>query len=87
MALKKDFEITKRGFDGSLVAKDAYIKTESVGGTKFSVSAEISITSKDGELIEKKYCVFQPNMDGPNFIKQAYEHIKTLPEFEGAEDC
>jgi hypothetical protein len=24
---------------------------------------------------------------GPNPIKQAYLHLKTLPEFEGAEDC
>ncbi len=30
---------------------------------------------------------FAPELDRENFIKQAYEHLKTLPEFEGAEDC
>ena len=26
-------------------------------------------------------------LDGPNPIKQAYEHLKTLPEFADAVDC
>jgi citrate lyase gamma subunit len=87
MALKKDFEFTKDGFTGTLVSKDAYIKVESVGGTKSSVSAEVSVTSSDGKLIEKAYHSFVPNLDGANFIKQAYQHFKTLPAFAGATDC
>jgi hypothetical protein len=31
--------------------------------------------------------MFFPSLEGNNFIAQAYEHLKTLPEFEGAEDC
>jgi hypothetical protein len=27
------------------------------------------------------------NLDGKNPIAQAYEHLKTLPEFAGATDC
>ena len=27
------------------------------------------------------------NLDGPNPIKQAYEYLKTLPEFADAVDC
>jgi hypothetical protein len=27
------------------------------------------------------------DIEGDNPIKQAYEHLKTLPEFEGAIDC
>ena len=27
------------------------------------------------------------SLDGPNPIKQAYLHLKTLPEFSGAVDC
>jgi hypothetical protein len=32
---------------------------------------------------------FEPSVaeDAPNFIKQAYLYLKTLPEFSGAEDC
>jgi hypothetical protein len=87
MALKKDFEITKNGFSGTLVATDAYIKVESVNGTKLNVFAEVLVMSKDNEFIEKLYRSFRPNLNGANFIKQAYEHLKTLPEFAGAIDC
>jgi hypothetical protein len=31
---------------------------------------------------------FQPDLEsGDNYIKQAYEYLKTLPEFINAEDC
>jgi len=30
---------------------------------------------------------FVPNLDGPNFIEQGYQYLKTLPEFSGFEDC
>jgi hypothetical protein len=30
---------------------------------------------------------FAPDLNGKNFIAQAYEHLKTLPEFAGATDC
>ena len=30
---------------------------------------------------------FTPDMEGDNFIRQAYLHLKTLPEFAEAEDC
>lgn len=37
-----------------------------------------------GNTVKKfNYC-FVPNMDGGNFIAQAYAHLKTLPEFAGA---
>lgn len=44
------------------------------------------------ELIEtlfpEKIYEFVPNLEsGINFIEQGYEHLKTLPEFEGCEDC
>jgi hypothetical protein len=87
MALRKNFQVTKAGFSGVLVSNDAYIKVESVSGTKLNVCAEISIFSQDNELIEKIYRSFTPNLDGGNFIAQAYFHLKTLPEFAGATDC
>ncbi|KKO91741.1 hypothetical protein AAW12_08750 [Sphingobacterium sp. Ag1] len=30
---------------------------------------------------------FSPDLQGQNFIEQGYEYLKTLPEFEGCEDC
>jgi hypothetical protein len=45
------------------------------------------MTEKEGELIERKVYEFTPNLEGANFIAQAYDHLKTLPEFSGAIDC
>ena len=64
---------------------DAYIKVETVRGSKESLSALVSL-SNDATAIQQTYR-FEPDLDGPNFIKQVYEHLKTLPEFAGAEDC
>jgi hypothetical protein len=42
---------------------------------------------KDGQMLEPKTYRFAPSLDGKNFITQAYEHLKTLPEFAGATNC
>ena len=39
------------------------------------------------DAIKHEQFNFVPNLEGQNFIAQAYEHLKTLPEFAGAEDC
>ena len=41
-----------------------------------------SYLSEDGRQIEKDYADY----DGTMTIVKAYEYLKTLPEFEGAED-
>jgi hypothetical protein len=68
---------------------NAYIAVEDVFGTKESVNVKISVfTSSDRKTkIDKSEFDFAPSMDGANFIAQAYEHIKTLPEFSNAQDC
>jgi hypothetical protein len=40
-----------------------------------------------GNTVKKFSYSFVPNIDGGNFIAQAYAHLKTLPEFAGAADC
>jgi hypothetical protein len=42
---------------------------------------------KDGKKIDNQRFVFVPNLNGENFIAQAYQHLKILPEFAGATDC
>lgn len=64
---------------------NAYIKVESVSGGKDNVTATVS--TKIGENVKTKFYHYKPNLDGSNFIKQAYEHLKTLPEFADAVDC
>jgi hypothetical protein len=65
--------------------KDCYIKVEGVSASKEIASASVSLT-KDALSIARAY-EFVPTMDGGNFIAQAYEHLKTLPEFADAVDC
>ena len=69
----------------SSVTVNAYIKVKSVQGSKETATAAVEFS--DGQTALQKQFVFAPNLDGPNFIKQAYEHIKTLSEFDGAVDC
>jgi hypothetical protein len=86
MALNKIVEITVYG--EKLILRNAYIKIDHVNGNKAQVKAKYVIYSdKNGDIVEEIYVDFVPDMQGYNFIKQAYEHLKTLPEFAGAVDC
>ena len=86
MAIKKDVFFEKTGFEGKLIAKDAYWKIENIAGNKNQMSIEI-YANVDGAQIQRVVSTFTPSLDGSNFIRQAYENIKTLPEFAGATDC
>jgi hypothetical protein len=87
MALSKQFTITKEGFRGELVAESAYSKVSSVSGDKNQLTFVVqTFTAADGIQVAENGYVFEPNLEGTNFIAQAYEHLKTLPEFADAED-
>lgn len=86
MALKKDF--TLRAYNQDVVVKDAYLKVMHVSGNKTTLQVIVGVfQEKDGNLLEKVDTSFSPKMNAVNFIQQAYEHLKTQPEFAGAEDC
>lgn len=85
MALKKTITLTNN-FGLSNTFNDAYIKVKSVSGTKEFVTAYVDY-KKDEKVLVQKGFQFAPDMNGANFIKQAYEHLKTLEEFDGAIDC
>lgn len=84
MALTKS--IIKKVFGQDVVIKDAYIKVESIAGSKQAMSAVVHV-KWGNEVVDVLNCSFLPDLDGDNFIKQAYKHMKTLPEFAGATDC
>lgn len=95
MALSKTLTFSGRSFietpvgrldsGSSSVVMNAYIKVDRVSASKDSASADVSFT--EGEKKTSSSYTFKPNLDGGNFIKQAYDHLKTLPEFAGAQDC
>lgn len=62
-----------------------YIKVEAVTGTKEKANCSVSFTGQKIKM--QKMYEFSHDLDGPNYIKQAYEHLKTLEEFAGCEDC
>ncbi len=53
-------------------------------GVEFRVNY---MSSKGAETFMTKTFECSYSMDGVNPIKQGYEHIKTLEEFAGSEDC
>ena len=87
MALQKDFTFTRNGFEGELIAKNAYFKVSTMHASKDSVLAQVSIwTAANGIEIGGDSFEFVPDMDGDNFIKQAYLQMKKLPRFANAMD-
>jgi len=87
MALKKTYEKTEQGFSGSLVCNDAYCKIETISGSKSQMDFDLYIYADDKPIDSKRYAFTPSVAEGSNnFIKQAYLHLKTLPEFAGAVD-
>lgn len=80
-----EMEITK-----NVSIPNAYIKIIYLQGSKEKMHITVGFYSdvEASNLIYSKHYDFLPDVNDPseNFIKQAYEYLKTLPEFEGAVD-
>lgn len=87
MALTKSI-VLKDNFGDDKQFVDSYIKVDSLSGNKKEMCIAIGIyREKDGQKISNQQAAFSPNLNGKNFIAQAYEHLKTLSEFSDATDC
>jgi hypothetical protein len=84
MALKKTV-VTPQGFE----AIDAYIVCESLRVvSKKELDLQLNYYKEKGLLsFYSVYHVAPYNIDGPNPFQQAYEYLKTLPEFLDSADC
>ena len=73
------------GKDYLTIRLEAYLN-ESAAHDTFE-DGKLIARKKDPLLIQNR--AFRPSVEegAENFIKQAYEYLKTLPEFEGATDC
>ena len=88
MALATTITKTQEHFTGELVCPEAYCKVGSISGNKDSIFFILNTyNSQGGKVLFNKEYSFAPDLDGPNFIQQAYEYLKTLPEFAAATDC
>lgn len=83
MALQKAV-LTPHGFD----APQAYHRVEGVSLSKIEIAFRVRVykdASSDTSFADEGFvCAY--DIAGDNPIKQAYEHLKTLPEFAGAAD-
>lgn len=62
------------------------LQITNINGNKNNVSFTLSFLFEDRLLKTENYD-FVPDLNSSdNFIKQAYNHLKTLDEFSGAED-
>jgi hypothetical protein len=87
MALSKTLTLTNN-FGEESVFKNAHIRVIQVMGTKRSCNAIVHFSkSADGPLLQSKEYAFNVDLNGGNFIEQAYAHLKSLPEFADAIDC
>jgi hypothetical protein len=84
MALKKNANSIY-----GIAVDSAYHRVESVaiqGKDKIYFSLKSYASVENQPFAEKSYsCEYA--LEGANPIAQAYEHLKTLPEFAGATDC
>jgi len=86
MALKVNAKV--EAFGRTLDFPSAYAKVESVRADKNYVEANVVVKDQaNGVVLSSEQYYFASNLEGANFIQQAYEHLKTLPEFAGAEDA
>jgi len=82
MALKQTFTFA------GLTINDGYLRVTEVAGNKDRVAFSLSYQVAQGEdSIKTQSFDFAPDMSGGNFIEQAYQYLKTLPEFKSAQDC
>jgi hypothetical protein len=72
-----------------LQAVNAYHRVESVTlQNKETITFHVrSYTATDKPFFMESVLSCAHALDGDNPIKQAYAHLKTLPEFAGATDC
>jgi hypothetical protein len=83
--LRTDFGFVSNG--EKTIDVPMYIKVQSVQGDKSNVTALV-VYSSEKCTFQKTFSVpVSVESDASNFIKQAYEHLKTLPEFAGAANC
>ena len=57
-----------------------------VRGNKKEMIADCHLVNND-KIVESISYLFTPSLEGDNFIKQAYLHLKSLPEYADAIDC
>lgn len=87
MALSQSMQL-EDNFKRMVDFDNVYIKVGYISGDKNKLTAVLEYkTAADGTVLKTHNVLFDLNLNGSNPIQQAYEHLKTLPEFANATDC
>jgi hypothetical protein len=75
--------------NGETVYAEAYWQVSGVSVAKTGGTAHLIVylDSSKNSAVENKFIEFNYDINGENPIKQAYKHLKALPEFANAVDC
>lgn len=97
MALRKIIEVEGDAFvltqNGSVslgpqkTAFSAYCKITNINGNKETGKVTVECVDKNYKISKNYMVQFSVTENALNFVKQAYEHLKTLPEWADASDC
>lgn len=94
MALETTIEYKPSAFDTPAKIENAYCRIAYVAGDKRSMNVRINCfkskeAADNGQHAHLVSVSFSPDMTegAKNFVAQAYDHLKTLPEFANAKDC
>lgn len=76
-------------FQEQITFTDAYVRVEQVAASRIGSTADVIIyRDKNGQQLIRQNYQFDAELEpGENHLKQAYEYLKTLPEFANATDC
>lgn len=86
--------LMKIELNSGIIVDEAYIRIENISGNKEQQQITLNIyfstdaVNSSKNPVDQRYYNFVPSVDdrSPNFIKQGYEHLKTLDEFKNAID-
>lgn len=89
MALTQTVTLSLPGYSGELIAVNAYAAIVGIAGGKDLLTIQVATFDGPDRSIQIGTASyrFTPALEGDNFIKQAYKHLKALPEFADAVDC
>jgi hypothetical protein len=84
MALKKNIDS-----QFGITINDAYIRVENItfDASKAMMFFVRTYAKQNFPSLSEQQMILAYDMNGANPYVQAYEHLKTLPEFTGAVDC
>lgn len=87
MALSKT--VVKTIYGKEIQLEGAYITIGKLSGNKngMQISVDVFTDTTKSEIIDNYQYSFIPLLNGDNFIAQAYEYLKTLPEYADIIDC